>query len=105
MINLLDEEYDPREDTEYLESKSYPKRKTRIITRNEKKRQLEKERSDIQDDDTIEQERQFSRFNERFEQVRDRQQTQQDLILKLFGERSRLDVLDFEKYRKKLSRK
>ena len=39
-------------------------------------------KSDIQDDDTIEQEKRFSRFNERFANVRERQDTQQELIQK-----------------------
>ena len=54
MINLLDEEYDPKEDEEYLQSKLVPKRKSTIITRSTKKRQLEKEKSNAHDDDTIE---------------------------------------------------
>ena len=99
MINLLDEEYDPKEDEEYLKERSKRKPKRTIITRSMKKRKEEKDKSMIEDDDTIEQEREFSRFNLRFANARIQQETQENMMLKLFGKRSRINVLDFKKYR------
>ena len=99
MINLVDEEYDPREEEEYLRERTKPKEKSSIVTRSQRKREIEKSKSDIQDDDTIEQEREFSRFNLRFANVQEQQETQENMMLKLFGKRSRINVRDFKKYR------
>ena len=98
-INLLDEEYKP-DTEEFKESVSkHGKRKSTIVTRNVAKRQKEKERQYVDDDDTIEQEREFSKLNERFENVREQLQSHEDFMLKMFGRRSRMEILNFTKYR------
>ena len=98
-VNLLDEEYNPRLDPEYTQDTNSKKRKSTIITRSVKRRRIEKEKQLLPDDDEIEDERKYSIINERFESAREQMQSHEDMMYKLFGKRSRMDVLDFSKYR------
>ena len=95
-INAIDKPYQPSDERRIkLESK----RKSTIVTRSVTKRLKEKERNETMDDDTIEQERKFSRINTRFDNIRDQMESHEDFMLKMFGRRKYLDVLDFSKYR------
>ena len=97
-VNAIDEPYDPYREREFGKEKRDLVKST-IITRSKAKRIREKEKSNLEDDDSIEQERKFSRINVRFDNIRDEMETHEDLMIKLFGKRNRLDILDFEKYR------
>jgi len=102
-VNLIDEEYNPKYDPEVskeqLKKSKRKKGKSTIITRSRAKREQEKRDSQIEDDDTIEDEQKFSRINVRFNNIRDQMESHEDLMLELFGTRRDLDVRNVEKYR------
>ena len=99
--NLIDEEYNPRDDPQVTPKQLQQKRKKRptVITRSRAKREREKEITREDDDDSIEDERKFSKINIRFENVREQMETHEDMMLELFGTRRDLDVRNLEKYR------
>ena len=98
-INVIDEPYDPKLDPEYNEILNNPISKSTRITRQTKKRQQERDEANQEDDDTLEQERTFSKINIRFNNIREQMESHEDFMLKLFGKRNNLEILNFEKYR------
>ena len=97
-VNALDEDYDPFRERDFGRAEKVIE-PSPIITRSKAKRMKEKEREDVQDDDTIEQERIFSRINVDFNNIRDEMDSHEDFMMKIFGRRNRMDILDFTKYR------
>ena len=96
-VNAIDQEYDPRDEDEEYELES--KEREPIRTRGRAKREREKAKSRLDDDDSIEDEMKFTRFNERFEDIREQMESHEDLMLELFGSRRNEEAMDFARYR------
>ena len=102
---LLDDDCEKLEETlsneywQHLIEMREISRSVNVTTRSMTRRMKEKEKEEMEDDDTIEDERKFSKLNVRFDVIRDQMQSHEDLMLKLFGRRNRINVLDFSKYR------
>ena len=102
-VLVIDSEYKIRDDEDYdsEEMKELIKRKRIIGTRATAKRKAEKQKSKREDDDTIEDELEFTRLNAEFNNIADYIQTHEEFMFNIFGHRDDADIFNWKDFRKR----
>ena len=77
------------------------KRKRIIGTRATTRRKAEKQKSKREDDDTIEDELEFTRLNAEFNNITDYIQTHEEFMFNIFGHRDDADIFNWKDFRKR----
>ena len=101
MINMVDKDYNVQEEIEYDsdEIEMMNKKTSEIITRSRVKRKLEKLRSERKDDDSVEEEFEFTKLNIQFNDIREHMESHEDFMFRMFGHRDDMDIFNFSEYR------